>query len=81
MGSSTVDDTSAILWDALQSNEVTKEFSKYDIKFHPSITSIFFHFIITANISEPLQEIYQMNIDIKVLRTKSNCHHVRLDTI
>ena len=70
LGSSTVDKTSAILWDTLQSHELMSEFSKHDIKRHPSITFIFVCFIITANILEPLQEIYYMKRDIKVLSTK-----------
>ena len=48
------------------------EFSKHEIKHHPSIMSIFVRFIITANILEPLQEISQMKRDIKVLITKSD---------
>ena len=38
---STVEKTSVILWDTLQSHEVMAEFSKHEIKRHPSITSIF----------------------------------------
>ena len=51
------------------------EFSKHRIKTDPSITSIFFRFLITAKISEPLQEIYQMKRDINVLSTKSDRHN------
>ena len=58
LGSSTVDKTAAIIWATLQSNEVMAKLSKHEIKSHPSITSIFVCFFITAKISEPLQEIY-----------------------
>ena len=75
LGSSTVDKTAKILWATLQSHEVMAKFSKHEIKRHLSITSIFVCFIITANLSEPLQEIYQMNRYIKVLRTKSDHYH------
>ena len=81
LGSSTVDETATILRAVLQSHEVMVEFSKHNIKCHPSITSIFFRFLITANILEPLQEIYQMKRDIKALITKLDCHHGRLDNI
>ena len=76
--SSTVDKTDPILWATLQSHEVMVEFSKHNIKCHPSITSIFFRFLITANILEPLQEIYQMKRDIEVLITNSYRHRGRL---
>ena len=58
-----------------------EEFSKHKIKCHPSITSIFSRFIITANMLEPLQEIYRMKIDTKVLSTKSDRNHGRLDNL
>ena len=54
------------------------EFSKHVIKCHPSITPISVHFLITAKILEPLQEISQMKKYIKVLSTKSDRHHDRL---
>ena len=57
LGSSTVYETSAIFWAMLQSYEVMSELSKQDIKRHPFITYIFFLFLVTANILEPLQEI------------------------
>ena len=81
LGSSTVNETSTIMWDALQSHEVMAEFSKHEVKCHPSITSIFSRFLITANISEPLQNISHMNRDIKVLSTKSDRHCGRLNNI
>ena len=55
---STVENTATIMWGALQSHEEMAELSKHNIKRHPSITSIFVCFLITANISEPLQNIY-----------------------
>ena len=70
-----MDETFAILWAEIQSHEVMLELSKQKIKQHTYITSIFVCFIITANLSEPLQEIYQMNRYIKVLRTKSDHYH------
>ena len=57
------------------------EFSKHKIKRHPSITSIFFRFIITAKILEPLQDIYQMKIDTKVLSTNPDRNHGRMDKL
>ena len=57
------------------------DFSKHKIKQHPSITSIFVRFLITAKISEPLQDISQMKIDIKVLINKLDRHHGRLTNI
>ena len=50
------------------------ELSKKYIKCHPSIISIFVRILITANISDPLQEIYQIKRDIKVLSTNSELH-------
>ena len=41
LGSSTVDENAAILWSMLHSHEVMAEFSKHEVKCHPSITSIF----------------------------------------
>ena len=76
--SSTVDDTATILWATIQSHELMVELSKHDIKLYPSITSIFVRILITAKILEPLQEIYQMKRDIKVLTTKSDRHHDRM---
>ena len=57
LGSSTVDKTAAIIWATIHSNGVMAELSKHKIIFHPSITSIFVRFLITAKILEPLQEI------------------------
>ena len=74
MGYSTVDETTAILWDTLHSREIISELYKHNIKRHPSITSTFVRFLITANISDPLQEIYQIKRDIKVLSTNSELH-------
>ena len=70
LGSSTVVETTTLMWDMLHSYEVMAEFSKQEIKRHPPTTSIFVRFLITANILEPLRDIYQMKRDIKVLRTK-----------
>ena len=53
----------------------------HKIKHHPSITYIFIRFLITANISKPLQENSQMKRDIYVLITKSDHHHVRRTNI
>ena len=55
LGYSTVGEIDYILWNTLQSHEVMAEFSKHKIKHHPSITSIFVCFLVTAKISEPLQ--------------------------
>ena len=76
--SSTVYNTAVIMWAMLQIHEVMAEFSKHNIKRHPSITSIFFRFLVTSNIPDPLQENSQMKIDSKVLSTKSYRHHGRL---
>ena len=81
LGSSTVDKTSVIMWAALQRQEVMAQFSKHEIKCHPSITPIFFRFLFTANIYEPLQDISHMKIDINVLIPKSYFHHGRLTNI
>ena len=54
-GSYTVEETAAILWDTLQSHQLMVDFSKYEIKCHPSITYIFVCFLIEANIYEPLK--------------------------
>ena len=81
LGSSTIEETSVILWDTLQSHDVMAEFSKHGIKRHPSVTSIFVCFLITAKILEPLQEISQINRDVKVLSTKSEHRRGRLDKI
>ena len=78
LGSSTVDETGAILWDTIQSHEVMAEFSKHETKCHPSTTSIFVRVLIIVKILEPLQEIYQTKRYIKVLSTKSDRHHGRL---
>ena len=78
LGSSTVDKTAKILWATLQIHEVMAKFSKHEIKRHLSITSIFVRFLITANISDPLQDNSQMKRYIKVLSTKSDRHHGRL---
>ena len=66
-----MDETTAILWSTLQSHEIMVDLSKHDIKRHPSIKTIFVRFLITANISEPFQEISKIKRDIKVLSTKS----------
>ena len=79
--SSTVEKIFIILWATLQSHYVMADFYKHEIKYQPSITSIFVRFLVTANISEPLQNIFQMNTDIKVLITKLYCHHGRLTNI
>ena len=57
LGSSTVDESATMLWAMLHMHEVMAEFYKHDIKRHPSITSIFVRFLITARILEPLQDI------------------------
>ena len=72
LGSSTIEETSVILWDTLQSHDVMAEFSKHGIKRHPSVTSIFVRFLITANTLEPLQDISQIKRNIKVFSTKSD---------
>ena len=54
------------------------ELSRHEIKRHPSIKYTFVRFLIRAKIYEPLQEIYHMNRDIKVLINNSDRHHVRL---
>ena len=59
LGYSNVDNTAVILWSMVQSHELMAEFSKHEIKRHPSITSIFVRILITANISERLQKISQ----------------------
>ena len=81
LDSSNLDETAAVVWVVLQSNEVMAEFSMHDIKRHPSITSIFVSFLVTAKISESLQEIYQMKKNIKVLSTGSYRHDGRLAKI
>ena len=78
MGSSTLDKTASIQWDTLQSHDVIVELSKQKIKRHTSRTSIFVQFLVITKILEPLQDIYQMKKDIKVLSTKSDRHHGRL---
>ena len=57
MGSSTLYNTPAVMWATLQSHEIISEFLKHKIKHQLSITSIFVHFIVTAKILVPLQEI------------------------
>ena len=42
LGSSAVDDTAVMLWATLHSHDVMEDLSKREIKFHPSITYIFF---------------------------------------
>ena len=76
-----MDETVAIIFPKNESHEEMVEFSKHKIKCHPFIMSIFFRFLVTSNISEPLQEISQMKRYIKVLRTKSDLHHGRLAKI
>ena len=58
-----------------------EDFYKHEIKRHPFITSIFVRFLVTAKIYEPLQEIYHMKRDIKVLITKSDHYHGRLTNL
>ena len=77
--SSTLDKTATIMWATLHNHEVMADFSKHEIKSHPSITYIFVRFFINAKIFEPLQDISRTNKDIKVLSTNSVCHHGRLD--
>ena len=81
LGYSTVDETTVMLWATLHNHEVTMEFYKYEIKFHPTIKYIFYRFLIMANIYKPPQEIYQIKRDIKVLSTKSDLHHYRLNKL
>ena len=81
LGSLNVDENATMLWDTLQSHEVSVDLLKHGIKFHPSITYIFVCFIVTANISEPLQKIAQINRDINVLRTKLDWHNGRLTEV
>ena len=73
-----MDKTASIMWYALQIHEVIMDLSKHKIKRHPSITSIFVRFPVIAKILEPLQDIYQMKRDIKMLSTKSDRHHGRM---
>ena len=61
-----------------KSHEVMAEFSKHEIKRHPSITSIFVRFFVTAKISETLQDISQMKRDINVFIAKPYRRHGRL---
>ena len=70
-----------MMWTMLQSHKAMAEFSKHEIKYHLSITSIFSHFFVTANISDPLQDIAQMKRDIKGLSAKSDRHHSRLNKL
>ena len=76
-----MDETTTIMWDTLQSHEVMAELYKNEIKRHPSITPKFVRFLVTANIVEPLQEIYQIKRYIEVLSTKSDNHHGILDNL
>ena len=55
LGYSIVDETANILWATLQSHEVMAEFTKHNIKRHPSIKFIYVRFLITAKIYGPLQ--------------------------
>ena len=57
------------------------EFSKNEIKRYPYVTYMFVQFLTTDKISEPLQDIYQVKRDIKVMSTKSDRHHGRLANI
>ena len=81
LGYSIVDETANILWATLQSHELMAEFSKNEIKRYPYVTYMFFRFLTTDKISEPLQDIYQVKRDIKVMSTKSDRHHGRLANI
>ena len=76
-GSSTVDETATIMLSTLLIHEVMADFSKHEIKHHPSITFKFVRFLIMAKIYEPLQDISQMNRETNVLRTKSDFHNSR----
>ena len=78
MVSSNVETTTAILWNTIQIHEVMAGLYKHKIKRHPSITSIFVCFLIKCNISEPLQEIFQIKRDITGLNNKSDCHNGRM---
>ena len=78
LGSSTVDETAETLFTTLHGHEIISEFYKHEIKQHPSTTSIFVRFFITAKISDPLQEISQMKRYINVLSTNPEYHHGRL---
>ena len=69
LGSFTLDDTTAMMWATFHSHEVMTDFSEREIECHPSFTSIFVRSLITSNISEPLQEIFQMKRDINFLST------------
>ena len=81
LGYSTVEETATMFWAILQSNEVMVEFSKHNIKRHPSTMPIFVRFLIRSKIPEPLQDIYQINRDFKVLSIKSELHHGRMAKI
>ena len=77
----TVENNATILWAMIHIHEVMAVFSKHYIKRHTSITSIFSRFLITAKISEPLQDISQMKRYINILSTKLDCNHGRLTNI
>ena len=77
-GSSTMDKTAIILSGTIYSYDVIVELSKHEIKGHTSITSTLVHFLVIAKISDPIQDIYQMKRDIKMLSTKSDRHHGRM---
>ena len=77
LGSSTVENTAVIMWDTLHSHEVMADFSKHKIKHHPYIKFIFVRFLIAAKIYGQFQNIYQMNIYIKVLSNNSYRHNDR----
>ena len=73
-GFSTVDKTAAILRSAQESwgsGEVIQTRDQTPPFHHIHIFPITYH----GQYFEPLQEIYQIKIDIKVLRTKSYRHH------
>ena len=59
----------SMMWATFHSHEVMTEFSEHEIECHPYITSLFVRFLITSNISEPLQDIAQMMRDINFLST------------
>ena len=54
LGSTPLEETSAILWDNLQNHVAMAELSKHMIKHHNSITSVFIQFFIITMIYDPL---------------------------
>ena len=78
LGYPTVYNISTMMWATFQSHETMEDFYKHKMILHLSIKSIFFYFLITDTVFEPLQEIDQVKGDIKVLITKSSFYHGRL---